>query len=63
MRILAIFLAVIIGLTGLRLLLTALKAAIMFFKVEQIPVRAKQTLFRDLVLGVLFLILAFAIIT
>ena len=63
MRILAIFLAVLIGLTGLRLLLAALKAAIMFFKVEQIPVQAKQTLFRDLILGVLFLILAFAIIT
>ncbi|HEY84712.1 MAG TPA: hypothetical protein G4N96_06330 [Chloroflexi bacterium] len=63
MRILAIFLAVLIGLVGLRLLLAALKAVIMFFKVEQIPVQAKQTLFRDLVLGVLFLILAFAIIT
>jgi len=63
MRIFAIFLAVLIGLTGLRLLLSALKAAIMFFKVEQIPLQAKQTLFRDFVLGVLFLILAFAIIT
>ena len=63
MRIFAILLAALIGMAGLKLLLTALKTAIMFFKVEQIPVQARQTLFRDLVLGILFLILAFAIIT
>ncbi len=63
MKILAILLAVLIGLLGLRLLFAALKAAIMFFKVDNIPVQAKQTIFRDLMLGILFLILAIAMLT
>ncbi|RME46007.1 MAG: hypothetical protein D6796_09570 [Caldilineae bacterium] len=63
MKILTIALALLIALLGLRFLLAALKAFIMFFRVEAVPVRARQTLFRDLVMGILCLLLAVAMLT
>ena len=62
MKILTIVLALLIALLGLRLLLAALKAFIIFFRVENVPLRARQTLFRDLVMGVLCLLLAVAML-
>ena len=61
-RVLIIFLAVLIGLFGLRLLLTGFRTIIMFIKMESVPVKAKEGLFRDLLFGVLFVILAIAML-
>lgn len=62
MRILAIFLAILFGLFGLRLILTGLRTLIMIFKVENVPVKAKESLFRDFAFGILFIILAIAML-
>ncbi len=63
MRIAFIILAAIIALLGLKLFLTGIKAFVLFFKVDNIPVRAKQTVARDIILGILFIVLAVAMIT
>ncbi len=63
MKIAFIILAAIIALFGFKLLLTGIKAFILFFKVDQIPVRAKQTVARDIILGILFIVLAVAMLT
>ena len=63
MRIAFIIVAAIIALFGFRLLLTGIKAFILFFKVEKIPVRTKQTVARDIILGILFIALAVAMLT
>ncbi|MFQ5577085.1 MAG: hypothetical protein ACE5G8_08885 [Anaerolineae bacterium] len=63
MKIFGIIFAVLVALVGLRLLFAGLKAFIMFFKVNAVPRRARQTMFRDIVLGILFLLLAAAILT
>jgi len=63
MRIAFIILAAVIALFGFKLLLTGIKSFILFFKVDQIPVRAKQTVARDFILGILFIVLAVAMLT
>ena len=57
-RILIIFLAALIGLFGLRLLLTGFRTIIMFIKMDNVPIKAKEGLFRDLLLGALLVVLA-----
>ncbi len=57
------FLAFIIALFGLKFLFSGLNAFIMFFKVDRVSVRAKQLVIRDFIMGILFLVLAVAIIT
>ncbi|MEM7034464.1 MAG: hypothetical protein AAF629_33295 [Chloroflexota bacterium] len=54
-------LAVIIGLIGLRLLSTGMRTFIMMFKAEDVPLKARQRIFRDLFLGILLIILAIVI--
>jgi len=63
MKLFAYVVAVLIGLLGLRLLFTGLKAAIFFLKQDAVSPKAKSLLFRDIVLGILFLVLAFAMVT
>ena len=63
MRIFIIVLAILFALLGARLILTGIRTIIMFIKMETIPIKAKESLFRDLFLGALFLILAFAMLT
>ena len=63
MRLLLIVLALIIGLFGLRLFFTGLRTIILFIKMEQVPLKAKERAVRDIVVGILFLILTFAMIT
>ncbi len=63
MKIFTYILAVLIGMLGLRLLLTSVKAAIFFLKRDAVSPKAKSLLFRDVALGILFLILAFAMVT
>ncbi len=63
MKIAFIILAAVIALFGFKLLLTGIKAFILFFKVEKIPIRAKQTVARDIILGILFIALAVAMLT
>jgi hypothetical protein len=62
MRIAVIIFAAFIGLVGLRLILTALRTVVMFLRVENVPIKAKESLFRDMVWGILCLILAFFLI-
>jgi len=63
MKILTIALALLIALLGLRFLLAGLKAAIMLLRLEAVPRRARQILFRDLAMGILCLLLAAAMLT
>ena len=63
MRIAMIVVAVLVGLLGLRLVLTAIRTVILFIKMENVPLKAKESLFRDLVWGIVCLILAFALLT
>jgi hypothetical protein len=62
MRIAWIVIAIIIGLFGLRLFLNGLRALILFLKAENISVKSKEQVFRDLAFGILFVILAFAML-
>jgi hypothetical protein len=62
MRIAMIVIAILLGLLGLRLLLTALRTIIMFFKVDDVPFKAKERLFRDLIWGGLCVALAAAML-
>lgn len=63
MNIFLIIVAVVIGLLGVKLLLAGIKAGILFLKAENISLAAKQMAIRDFTLGVLFIILAIAILT
>lgn len=63
MRIISILLAILIGLMGVRLFFAGLQAFILFFKVDNISVQAKQTVFKDLAMGILLVILAIAMLT
>lgn len=63
MRIFAIVIAILIILFGLRLLFRGLQAIIMMFKAGPVSTQTRQTIFRDIVLGFLFLILAIAMLT
>jgi len=63
MNIFLIIIAVIIGLLGVKLLLAGIKAIVLFLKAENISLAAKQTAIRDFTLGILFIILAIAILT
>jgi hypothetical protein len=63
MKIITILLAILFALFGIRLLLSGLKAVIMFLKADNIPQKAKQIIFRDLTMGILLLILAIAMLT
>lgn len=62
MRILGILTAVLIGLLGLRLFLSGLQGFIYLFKTKNIPAKNRQTIFQDLMMGILLLILAGAIL-
>jgi len=59
MRTATIIFAALIAIIGLRLLLTGLRTIIMFFKVDGVPIKAKERLFKDLAMGILCLVLAF----
>ena len=63
MKIAFIFFAAIIALFGIRFLLAGVKSFVLFFKVDNIPLRAKKMVVRDFVMGILFLLLAVAMIT
>ncbi len=63
MNIFLIIIAVITGLLGVKLLLAGIKATILFLKTESISLAAKQMAIRDFTLGILFIILAIAILT
>ncbi len=63
MKIFFIVLAIVIALFGLKLLLSGIKAMVMLFKMDRIPMQARQTTVRDFTLGILFIALAIAMIT
>lgn len=63
MKIAFIFLAAVIAMFGIRFLLAGIRAFVMFFKVDNIPIKAKKTVVRDFILGILFIILAAAMLT
>ena len=63
MNIFLIIIAVITGLLGVKLLLAGIKAIILFLKIENISLAAKQMAIRDFTLGILFIILSIAILT
>jgi hypothetical protein len=62
-RIIIIVIAIIFGVFGLRLFLNGMRALILFLKVESVPVKSKERIFRDMAVGVLFVVLAFALLT
>ncbi len=63
MKIAFIILAAIIAMFGIRFLLAGIKSFILFFKAEKIPLKAKKMVVRDFILGILFLVLAAAMLT
>lgn len=62
MKLFGIILAVFIGLLGVRLFLAGLKTFTLFFKTQSLTIKVRQTMFRDLAMGLLLIILAIAII-
>ncbi len=63
MKIAFIILAAVIALFGVKFLLAGIKAFILFFKVKNIPLNARKMVIRDFILGILFIVLAIAMIT
>jgi len=63
MRVFTIITAVLIGLLGIKLLLSGIKAIILFLKTETVSLEAKQMAIKDFILGILFVIFTIAILT
>ncbi|OQY45834.1 MAG: hypothetical protein B6242_09340 [Anaerolineaceae bacterium 4572_78] len=65
MKILTILLALFVGLFGVRLLINGLRNLTTYFtlKSDRVSDKAKETLFRDLILGILLIILMVVILT
>lgn len=62
MRIAGIVFAILIGLLGFRLISTGLRTFMMVFKAEEVSLQARQRIFRDIILGLLFIVLAIVIL-